>query len=140
MNKTDTRKVVSRLAAALVAAAAFAPAFAQERLSLAERVARLEQQAQQQQGSVSLVNQVQALQAQVQQLQGQVEELNHQLQELQQRNKDQYIDLDSRIGRLEGRAPAAGQGTAGADGAKPPAAAGTNPPAAAPAAAASTAA
>lgn len=136
MNKTDTRKVVSRLAAALVAAAAFASVHAQERLSLAERVSRLEQQAQQQQGTVSLVNQVQALQSQVQQLQGQVEELSHQLQELQQRNKDQYVDLDSRIGRLEGRAPAAGQGNTGADGANPPAAAGPNSPASAPAAAA----
>ena len=36
-------------------------------------------------------------------LQGQVEELKHQLDEAKQRNKDQYIDLDSRIGRLEGQ-------------------------------------
>jgi len=91
------------------------PAPAQNaRLSLADRVARLEQQAQaQNQGGTSLVNQVQQLQAQVQQLQGQVEELQHQLQGLQDKNKAQYIDLDSRLGRLEGNGatmnpPAAG--------------------------------
>jgi len=82
------------------------PAQAQ-RLSLAERVDRLEQQANHPGGgnAVDLVNQLQALQSQVQSLQGQVEELKHQLDEAKQRNKDQYIDLDSRIGRLEGHAP-----------------------------------
>lgn len=96
-------------AAALVAAAAFAvPAQAQQRLSLSERVQRLEQQSSGgAQGSVDLVNQIQALQSQVQSLQGQVEELRHQLGEAQQRTKDQYIDLDSRIGRIEGGRPAA---------------------------------
>lgn len=88
---------------AAVAACAL-PAHAQERLSLAERVARLEHQANAQgdNGAVGLVNRISALQAQVQSLQGQVEELKHALDESRQRNKDQYIDLDSRIGRLEG--------------------------------------
>lgn len=96
-------------AAALVAAAAFVvPAQAQQRLSLSERVERLEQQSSGgAQGSVDLVNQIQGLQSQVQTLQGQVEELRHQLGEAQQRAKDQYIDLDSRIGRIEGGRPAA---------------------------------
>jgi tol-pal system protein YbgF len=95
-------------AAALLAAVAFAvPAHAQ-RLSLAERVEKLEQQAHgNPQGNIELVNQINALQAQVQSLQGQVEELHHQLDELKSRSKDQYIDLDSRIGRLEGRNPGA---------------------------------
>jgi len=104
-NMTPIRFV---LAAALLAAVAFAvPAHAQ-RLSLAERVDKLEQQARgNPQGNIELVNQINALQAQVQSLQGQVEELHHQLDELKSRSKDQYIDLDSRIGRLEGRNPAA---------------------------------
>lgn len=94
-------------AAVLVTAAVFAAqASAQQRLSLSERVERLEQQASNGQSGVELVNQIQALQSQVQVLQGQVEELRHQLGQAQQRAKDQYIDLDSRIGRLEG-APAA---------------------------------
>lgn len=73
------------------------------RLSLAERVSRLEQQAQaQDKGGIGMVNQVQQLQSQVQQLQGQIEELQHQLQQLDEKNKAQYIDLDSRITRLQG--------------------------------------
>ncbi|MGA9422353.1 MAG: tol-pal system protein YbgF [Rhodanobacteraceae bacterium] len=97
----------------------FAPAASAQRLSLAERVARLEQQANAQDNgsSIGLVNQVQALQSQVQALQGQIEELRHQVDDSRQHAKDQYIDLDSRIGRLEGRAPGA------AAAAPPPAAA-----------------
>lgn len=78
-----------------------------QRLSLAERVSRLEQQAQGDNGGIGLVNQVQQLQSQVQQLQGQVEELQHRLEQFEQSSKSQYVDLDSRLGRLEGHAPAA---------------------------------
>jgi tol-pal system protein YbgF len=95
-------------AAALVAAVAFSSAAHAQRESLAERVARLEQQQAQGGGSqsgVQLVNQINDLQAQVQQLQGQNEELRHQLEQLKQQSKDQYVDIDSRLGRLEGRAP-----------------------------------
>lgn len=71
-------------------------------LSLADRVARLEQQAQNRdQGGTSLVNRLQQMQSQMQQMQGQIEELQHQLQDLQDKGKAQYVDLDSRIGRLE---------------------------------------
>ncbi|MGA9333881.1 MAG: tol-pal system protein YbgF [Rudaea sp.] len=91
--------------AACVAATTFVSPVAAQRLSLAERVARLEQQAQggDARGNIGLVNQINALQSQVQTLQGQIEELRHQLDGMKQREKDQYIDLDSRIGRLEGR-------------------------------------
>jgi tol-pal system protein YbgF len=108
--------------AALVAAVvAFATPAQAQRMSLAERVERLEQQANGQGGSnaVDLVNQISALQSQVQSLQGQVEELKHALDESKQRNKDQYLDLDSRIGRLEGGGAAppapAGRATPRAD-------------------------
>ena len=94
------------LAAAILAIAAVAAPAEAQRLSLAERVDRLEQQQSSGGNAVELVNQISALQSQVQTLQGQVEELKHQLDEAKQRNKDQYIDLDSRIGRIEGRAPA----------------------------------
>lgn len=96
--------------AALVAAVGVPVASAQaQRLSLAERVDRLEQQASQgaSGGAVDLVNQLNALQSQVQSLQGQVEELKHAVDEAGRRNKDQYIDLDSRINRLEGQGAAA---------------------------------
>ncbi|HET8941383.1 MAG TPA: tol-pal system protein YbgF [Rudaea sp.] len=111
------------LVAACVAATTFVapPAFAQ-RLSLAERVAKLEQQAQggDARGTIGLVNQINALQSQVQTLQGQIEELRHQLDGMKQRGKDQYIDLDSRIGRLEGRNATAPAATAPADAGNPP--------------------
>src|SRR5690349_2771761 len=112
------------MAGAIASAMLFAvPALAQDsRLSLADRVARLEQQAQaQNQGGTSLVNQVQQLQAQVQQLQGQVEELQHQLQQMQDKSKAQYIDLDSRLGRLEGNGAGTNSPAAGASAAPAPA-------------------
>lgn len=95
------------LAAVFMTAALSAiPVHAQQRLSLAERVDRLEQQTSRTgQGGVEQVNQMQALQSQVQTLQGQIEELKYQLGEMQRRGKDQYIDLDTRLGRLEGGAP-----------------------------------
>src|SRR5438445_4311527 len=107
MFASNTRSIC---AAALVAAVAFSifPARAQaQRMSLAERVERLEQQQGNTQNGVELVNQINALQAQVRSRQGQNEELRHQLDQLKQQSKDQYTDIDSRIGRLEGRAPGA---------------------------------
>jgi tol-pal system protein YbgF len=99
--------------AAFVAAVAFfsvipAPSAHAQRMSLAERVDRLEQQQNTAQGSVDLVNRINDLQSQVQALQGQNEELKHQIDLLKQQNKDVQADFDSRIARLEGRAPAAG--------------------------------
>jgi tol-pal system protein YbgF len=99
------------MAGAVASAMLFAfPAFAQDsRLSLADRVARLEQQAQNKdQSGIGAVNQMQQLQSQVQQLQGQLEEMQHQLQTLEDKNKAQYGDLDARLGRIEG----AGAGSA----------------------------
>src|SRR6185437_12477578 len=51
--------------------------------------------------SLTLLNQVQAMRDQMQQMQGQIEVLQHQLQDFQQTSKDQYLDLDSRVGKLE---------------------------------------
>ncbi|HTI96544.1 MAG TPA: tol-pal system protein YbgF [Rudaea sp.] len=101
--------------AALVAATVFAMPAQAQRLSLAERVAKLEQEQGQggAQANIQLVNQINALQSQLQNLQGQIEELRHQVDELKSHGKDQYIDLDSRIGRLEGRNPAAAPAAAG---------------------------
>jgi len=119
-------------AAALSVAVVFSIPAAAQRMSLAERVERLEQQQGNAQSGVELINQINALQAQVQQLQGQNEELRHQLDQLKQQNKDQYIDIDSRIGRLEGRAPgtapAAAPNTPAAGGQLPDAPLGGNPP------------
>ena len=99
-------------AAALSVAVVFSIPAAAQRMSLAERVDRLEQQQGNAQSGVELVNQINALQQQVQQLQGQNEELRHQLDQLKQQSKDQYIDIDSRLSKLEGRAPGAAPASA----------------------------
>jgi len=101
--------------AAFMAATLFGFAFpvqAQDtRLSLAERVSRLEQQAQANQANASTVNQISELQQQNAQLQGKIEELQHQLQTMQDTGKSQYVDLDTRMGRLEGNRAGAAPGT-----------------------------
>lgn len=138
MMKQLANSLVARygMAGAIASAMLFAsPVFAQNsRLSLADRVALLEQQAQNKdQGGVAMVNQMQQLQAQVRQLQGQIEELQHQLQQLDDKNKAQYADLDARLARLEG-----GAGTSAASGNSPQAPS-ANPAAAATAATNATA-
>ena len=101
-------------AAALVAAA---PASAQ-RMSLADRVAVLEQRAADTRGNVDLLNQLTELRTEIQALRGQVEELQRQNEQLRSTNRSQYLDLDGRLNRLEGGVPAApAEGGAGDTGA-----------------------
>lgn len=50
---------------------------------------------------VAIVNRIQNLEGQMQQMQGQIEVLQHELAQFKQANKDQYIDLDSRVNKLE---------------------------------------
>ncbi|TXK62630.1 tol-pal system protein YbgF [Alkalisalibacterium limincola] len=93
-----------------VALVATAPVQAQ-RATLAERVAQLEQQANQpgdRQQALETLNRINELQAELAMMRGQVEQLQFELQEMQRRNRDQYIDLDSRIERLQGGVPSAG--------------------------------
>jgi tol-pal system protein YbgF len=108
------------MVAALAAATIVSPALAQSgRLSLAERVERLEQQAAGQgevAGNVELLNRITQLQSEVQALRNLVEQQAFEIENLKRRARDQYVDLDSRIARLEGGAPAA----APADGGSPP--------------------
>lgn len=124
------------MAAALAAAMLFTfPAWAQNsRLSLADRVALLEQRAQNKdQSAIGMVNQVQQLTAQVRQLEGRVEELQHHLQQLEDKSKAQYVDLDSRLARLEksGSAASSNSSPASASTASAPVAAGSVNPASA---------
>lgn len=85
-------------AAALVAAA---PAFAQ-RPSLADRLAVLEQRAADNQGNIDLLNQLTALRTEVQALRAQIEELQQQNEQLKATSRNQYLDLDGRLNRIEG--------------------------------------
>jgi tol-pal system protein YbgF len=95
------------VAATLVVAA---PSWAQKQ-SLAERVTALEQAAASQnqngnQANIELLNRIAQLQSDVQAMRGQVEQLQNENAQLKQRNHDQYGDLDTRLQKLEGGAPA----------------------------------
>src|SRR5690606_28855067 len=96
-----------RIAAIVVGVglATLAPAAMAQRASLAERVAALEQRAATDRGNVDLLNQVNALKAEVQALRAQFEELQHQQQKAQTDARNQYLDLDGRLVRLEGGTP-----------------------------------
>jgi len=104
------------LLAALLATAA-APAMAQQDAqrratqaqtqTLEARVARLETQLQSQ-GLLNLLNQVEAMKDEIARLRGSLEEQAHRLDAADQRAKEIFIDLDTRIDELANRpAPAA---------------------------------
>lgn len=107
----STRARFAFAAAAAMAAAAFVSgAHAQGRLSLSERLARVEQQLQGQgsgQSTVELLNRINELQQEVQSLRGLVEQQAYEIENLKKAQRDRYVDLDSRISRLEGGAPSA---------------------------------
>jgi tol-pal system protein YbgF len=110
--------------AVLSLAVAGAPAHAQK-MSLSERVAALEAAANAQgnatgQQNVELVNRLAQMQSEVQALRNQVETLQNENEQLKQHGKDQYLDLDTRLQRVEARGGAAGP-------ALPPAAAAAHP-------------
>lgn len=94
-------KLMLVVAAALAAAA---PAHAQ-RQSLADRVGALEQQMYNNSANQDLLNQINQLRQQVTSLQASIEQLQHDNAQLKQSAQDQYLDLDSRLNRLEGAMP-----------------------------------
>lgn len=105
-----SRTLLRVVGAAAILAAASPMAHAQQnRSSLSERVQRLEQQASNGQQNVDLLNRITELQAEVQSLRGQLEEQSFKIQELEKRNRDQYVDLDSRIARIESGQAGTGQ-------------------------------
>lgn len=82
----------------------------QQRLSLAERVARLEQQgggAGDAQTNVELLNRINQMQEELASLRNLVEQQTFELESLKKRQRDQYLDIDSRIARIEGTGPSA---------------------------------
>src|SRR5512135_3636316 len=95
---------------------------------LQDRVTALEAQLKSQ-GLVELFNQVEQLKSDVARLRGQIEVLTYEQEQQQKRQRDLYVDLDSRLRKLEGGAGAA----AGSATEVPPAAAAPPPIAAAPA-------
>ncbi|MDD2915292.1 MAG: tol-pal system protein YbgF [Gallionella sp.] len=69
---------------------------------LEERVLKLEEDAKQQTRSMlDLQGQIEALNGEIRKLRGQNEELAHGLQDAEKREKDFYVDLDTRLRRFE---------------------------------------
>ena len=66
------------------------------------------------QGLVDLFNQIELLKAEVARLRGQIEVLNYEQSEAQKRQRDLYVDLDSRLRKLEAVPGVAGAAAAGA--------------------------
>jgi tol-pal system protein YbgF len=78
-------------------------------------VARLEQQqagGDSAQANIQLLNQISELQAEIASLRGMIEQQAFEIEGLSKRNRDQYIDLDSRINRIEGGASSGGPASA----------------------------
>ena len=98
---------------------------AQQGLDNEARIQKLEDQLRNI-GVVELVQQLEQMNQEIARLRGQIEVLENENQQLQKRQRDFYLDLDSRLKRVE-PAPAAGS-------APPPGTAGANPPPASPAA------
>lgn len=65
------------------------------------------------QALIDLQTQLQAMSDQVRKLQGQNEQLQHDLQDAEKRQKDFYLDLDTRLRRIEAGAQAGQAGQAG---------------------------
>jgi len=87
------------------------------------RITALEQQLKSQ-GLVELFNQVEQLKSDMSRLRGQIEVLTYEQEQQQKRQKDLYVDLDTRLRKLEG---GAGNGPT-TEAAPPPAAGGVPPP------------
>ncbi len=85
----------------LLAVLVASPAFAQ-RVSTADRLTALEQQlAAMTSGNLNLLREIDQLKAENQTLRAQVEELQQQTEQLKQQARTQYLDLDTRLGRVE---------------------------------------
>lgn len=95
---------------------------------LEARLAALEQQAKNQ--SLDLLRDLEAIKADVARIRGQIEVLTHELSEAQKRQRDLYVDLDTRMRKIEG-VPGPAAGTPATDPAAAPA--GANAAAAPPA-------
>jgi tol-pal system protein YbgF len=74
---------------------------AQVQKQIEDRLGAIEQQLKNQ-GLVELFTQVEQLKSEFAKLRGQIEVLNHESEQTQKRQRDLYIDLDSRLRKLEG--------------------------------------
>ncbi len=96
---------------------------------LDDRIATLEGQLRSQ-GLVEMFNSVEQIKAEIARLRGQVEVLTYELEQAQKRQRDLYVDLDSRVRKLEASGPAGAEPNAAAGGTVLPSTANAAAPAA----------
>lgn len=94
-----------RIPAVILCLLAALPAYGQ-RASLADRVTALEQQSSSQsqgasQANIELLNRTTQMQDEIRTLRASIEQLQNELEQARQRNREQYIDLESRVNTLE---------------------------------------
>jgi len=82
-----------------------------------ESNARMEKLEAASRGQIELANQIETLKAEVARLRGQIEVLTNEIESTQKRQKDFYVDLDTRLRKLEPQAGA--ESTPAGDAAKP---------------------
>ncbi len=106
VKQRDVMRPIHSVIAMSVAAAllAVAPAWAESRASLSDRVSALETRLQQNQNqqSVEQLNRIAQLETDIKSLRSIVEALQNENAQLKQRSQDLYVDLDGRLSRLEG--------------------------------------
>src|SRR6185503_13098496 len=96
--------------------------------SIEDRLAALEQQVKGG-GLADVANQLQVLQSDVAKLRGQIEVVTYELEQSQKRQRDLYVDLDTRLRKIESAAAAAQNAAANAPNPGEAASAGAPPPA-----------
>lgn len=96
---------MTRFGAVVLAAALASPVYSASDMSTSERLDRIERQLEGR-GLIDLLNQLEKLQGDVQQLRGEIEIQNHQLEDMQRRQKELYLDIDTRLRQLETGQPA----------------------------------
>jgi tol-pal system protein YbgF len=92
----------------------------------ADRVSRLEESVRNL-GVVDLLRQIEQLNAEIAKIRGQLEVLANQNEQLQKRQRDFYLDIDSRLKRLEGGGASSASASAPAASAAPEASAAARP-------------
>lgn len=94
------------LAAGLAATAAFAQSKGERLDMLESRMSSVERQLENQ-GLVEMLRQIEALSAELRRLRGDIDQLEHQLAQARGQQKDQYVDLDTRLKAAEAALAAA---------------------------------
>jgi tol-pal system protein YbgF len=104
------------LAASLPAKALFDDDEARKRVEVlrTEVNARMDKLEAASRGQIDLANQIEALKAEVARLRGQVEVLTHEIETTQKRQRDFYVDLDTRLRKLESQSAPNGPANAAA--------------------------